>query len=361
MRLLYVSRWWAHHDIRFAEAWRANGVEFVALAADGTAPGDSSYSGDSLEVRLKRAIREFQPDVIHAGPLTDIAPLVCSIWAGPLIAMSWGFDLMHEIDLDSEARERARYAISRADQIIVDNNGPRGRAIELGASEDAIVQFAWGVDLSFYTPGESNFRVEHSIPNDATLILSTRKHEAIYCVTDVVDAFIIAAQSIPTVHLAVVGSGALTDQLRSIISLAHLESRTTFVGDLDPIALRGVYRAADLYVSASSVDGTSISLLEAIACGTPVSVSRIPGNAEWVDDTTGINFKQGDTAELARIFEQLGSRSEDFSSHTLKRSICALQRVRARADWAITVRRLEGIAREAISRVRVIADVETSR
>jgi glycosyltransferase involved in cell wall biosynthesis len=55
-----------------------------------------------------------------------------------------------------------------------------------------------------------------------------------------------------------------------------------------------------VYISASHSDGTSISLLEAFATGTPVIVPDIPGNREWV--TPGENgwlFPDGDVQALA--------------------------------------------------------------
>ena len=42
------------------------------------------------------------------------------------------------------------------------------------------------------------------------------------------------------------------------------------------------FRAADLYVSCSLSDGSSVSLFEAMATGLPVVVTEAPGNHEWV-------------------------------------------------------------------------------
>ena len=42
------------------------------------------------------------------------------------------------------------------------------------------------------------------------------------------------------------------------------------------------FKAADLYLSCAHSDGTSVSLLEAMAVGLPVVVTDRPGNREWV-------------------------------------------------------------------------------
>ena len=48
-----------------------------------------------------------------------------------------------------------------------------------------------------------------------------------------------------------------------------------------------MYTHTDLYVSTSLTDGSSVTLLEAMACNLPVLVSDIPGNQQWVDG--GVN------------------------------------------------------------------------
>jgi glycosyltransferase involved in cell wall biosynthesis len=72
------------------------------------------------------------------------------------------------------------------------------------------------------------------------------------------------------------------------------------------------YRSADLYISASHSDGTSISLLEAMACGAPVLLSDIPGNREWVaPGKNGWLFPGGDANALAEaILRAIEKRSE---------------------------------------------------
>jgi glycosyltransferase involved in cell wall biosynthesis len=87
---------------------------------------------------------------------------------------------------------------------------------------------------------------------------------------------------------------------------------------------------ADLYLSASHVDGSSVSLMEALACGRPVLVSDILGNQEWVEQ--GINgwlFKDGDVDDLA---EKILMSAEQQQELTIM-SAAARQVADKRANW----------------------------
>ena len=87
-----------------------------------------------------------------------------------------------------------------------------------------------------------------------------------------------------------------------------VEERVHFPGQVSQTDLPRYYRSADLYLSASHCDGTSISLLEALACGRPALVSDIPGNREWI--TPGVEgwlFPDGDETALAEAIEQAAS------------------------------------------------------
>jgi glycosyltransferase involved in cell wall biosynthesis len=90
------------------------------------------------------------------------------------------------------------------------------------------------------------------------------------------------------------------------------------------------YAAADLYVSASRSDGSSVSLLEAMACGRPALVSDIPGNREWVEPGgEGWWFRDGNARDLACGIEEAHRRRGDLPQHGAR----ARKTAEARADW----------------------------
>ena len=77
-------------------------------------------------------------------------------------------------------------------------------------------------------------------------------------------------------------------------------------GRLGAGALAGELRAADVYVSTSRSDSTSVSLLEAMACGIPPVVTDIPANREWITEgRNGLLVPPGDPVRLAEALRRM--------------------------------------------------------
>src|SRR3989304_3810089 len=89
----------------------------------------------------------------------------------------------------------------------------------------------------------------------------------------------------PGLRLLLIGDGSLRPKVLRRIEDAEVHSKVHLPGVVDQDWLPAFYRSADLYVSPSHVDGTSVSLLESMACGLSVAVSDIPGNREWVQSS----------------------------------------------------------------------------
>jgi glycosyltransferase involved in cell wall biosynthesis len=115
------------------------------------------------------------------------------------------------------------------------------------------------------------------------------------------------------------------------------------------------YQMADLYVSASHSDGSSISLLEAMACGSPVLVSDIPGNREWVPPLppggieggqVGWLFPDGDADALAQAILHAVEQRHHLPEMGRRARALAEQR----ADWKQNFPRLFKAYELALSR-----------
>ena len=97
--------------------------------------------------------------------------------------------------------------------------------------------------------------------------------------------------------------------------MAGVIDRVEFGGRVSQADLPRWYRKSDLYVSPSHVDGSSVSLMEALACGLPALVSDIPANKEWVqEDRNGWLFPDGDADALAEKILWIAARPRQHGS-----------------------------------------------
>ena len=81
----------------------------------------------------------------------------------------------------------------------------------------------------------------------------------------------------------------------------QIENSVHFVGNIPYSEMGKFLKSAHIYVSTSLSDGSSTSLMEAMACGLAVVVTGIQGNMEWViDGRNGFLFPPKDHSALAK-------------------------------------------------------------
>jgi glycosyltransferase involved in cell wall biosynthesis len=351
MKLLYFSRDYTVHDRRFLDALARTDISvyFLRLEQRGQAVDDRPVpdgiqqiqwaggqrpsrrqDGLRLLADLKRVIRQIQPDIIQAGPLQRSAFLAALTGFHPLISMSWGYDLIFDARRSPLWAWATRFTLRRSKLLIGDCDTIRQLAIAYGMHPEHIVTFPWGIDLRHFSPGGRKPAGDASAGAAAFTLLSVRSWEPIYGVDVIARAFVIAARQQPGLRLVMLGSGSQAGLLRQIFERGGVEERVFFPGQVRQDELPRLYRGADLYLSASHSDGSSISLLEALACGTPALVSDIPGNREWVQPGVhGWWFPDGDAGALAQgILQAVQQRDVLAEMGCAARSL-----VEARADW----------------------------
>jgi glycosyltransferase involved in cell wall biosynthesis len=276
-------------------------------------------------------IREIKPDILHAGPIQSCALLGALSGFRPLVSMSWGSDLLKDAERNALYRWATRYTLSRSDVLVGDCAPVRRAAIQYGMPDERIVTFPWGVDLEHFQPaGEQQSFDGVAAQEPPFTLLSTRIWEPLLGVDLIAQAFTQAARQRPDLRLVLLGNGSLAGQLRQTFGQAGVSEQVICPGQVGLDSLPRYYRAADLYVTASHSDGTSISLLEAMACGKPALVSDIPGNREWVTEgEQGWLFPDGDASAL----EQGILRAMDQPERLAEMGRNARRLAEQRADW----------------------------
>jgi glycosyltransferase involved in cell wall biosynthesis len=249
-----------------------------------------------------------------------------------MLLMSWGSDIMFQAGRNAISRCIARFTIRRADVIAGDCLAVRDKIIKLaGYPAERIIVFPWGVDLNQFQPAPSRFTLRDRLGWQTNkIVITTRSLEPIYGVETFMEAARKVIEKVPDARFLMLGGGSLESQVKAFIAQYKLELAIHLEGRVPHDRLLDYLNEADLYVSSSHSDGTSVSLLEAMACQLPVVVTDLPSNREWV--TPGVNgwlVPPGDTQALSSaIVEAL--EKKDKAKAMVEKNIAL---TRQKADW----------------------------
>jgi glycosyltransferase involved in cell wall biosynthesis len=204
------------------------------------------------------------------------------------------------------------------------------RLAAMGVDRDHISIGAWGIDIEYFTPGmrDRALRAAAGFAEGDIVVITTRALEPMYGVDVLLDGFARARQQDPRLRLAWAGTGALDAILRARAESLGLTTEIHRIGHLDKPSLLAWLRSADVYASASRADGSSLSLMEALACGLPSVVTDLPSNREWVSGPDiGQVFQRDNAAAFARALLEATTRP---GSPERRREI-----VMSRGDWRV--------------------------
>lgn len=305
MRILYFTKAYAIHDAQFLRKlaasphevwflpysqadctdWRLPDRVHLARWPHPNAPLDGDLDAWLASMpHLETILSDVRPHVLHAGPIQPCGFMAALSGFHPLLLMSWGSDVLMEAQASDRARWIARHTLRNADMVLCDCRAVREKASELHPLDEArVLEVPWGVDLQAFMPGHPAGQHEAYFGSeDAFTILSTRNWETLYGTEILLEAFQLAIRSNKRLRLVLVGSGSLASRVRDFVSEHGLRHSVHLAGAVPHEELPVYFQLADLYLSCSSVDGTSVSLLEAFASGLPVVVSDLPSNREWV-------------------------------------------------------------------------------
>jgi len=363
MRILYFSTKYTVHDRRFLSKLADSEHEVLFLPLEGynsaganPPPLPPGVKLTSMPCRgaidpqaadligmmsdFEAVLNRVQPDLAHAGPIQSCAFMTALSGFHPFVAMSWGSDMLVEADRDASSLWITNFTLRNADKLVCDCDAVRLKARDLvGYPDDRIVQFPWGVDLAPFIPSGTGptFREEQGWEN-CFVILSTRSWEPIYGIDVLLKAFAKAYCEKRNLRLALLGAGSLAGDIDRFLNQASLNDVVFRPGVVSSEALQTYYREADLFLSCSHSDGTSVSLLEAMASGLPVVVTDIPGNREWV--TPGVHgglARDGDHEDFAESILRAERLTDEERSRIAQtnRQVCE-----QRADWHANFPRL---------------------
>lgn len=235
---------------------------------------------------FRRAIKLLNPDVLIGNGVSGTNPYgLCGAFSGfhPFVVLVWGSDILVEARSSLLLRIITKFVLIKADVVIVDSEVKRKAAICLGCSEKKIWKFPWGINLDLFNPNIDGLEIKKKLEwQDKTVVVSTRNHSQIYGVEYLIKSIPDVIKAVPSTRFLILGTGPNTNNLKKTTKLLGISKYVHFTGEIPNKEISKYLMAADIYVSTSFSDGSSNSLLEAMACGLPVVVTNIDGNLEWI-------------------------------------------------------------------------------
>jgi glycosyltransferase involved in cell wall biosynthesis len=180
-----------------------------------------------------------------------------------------------------------------------------------GVPEGKIDSIPNGVPIDVFTPNirkdEKDKIMERHNFEKALLSLPPVPRKGLHLLIKALPAIL---KEIPNLKLLVIGAIPTSDiYYRFCIELSkrlRVEKKVLFIGWVDDIDLPEYYAAVSAFVLPSSYEALSLTVLESMACGTPVCTSKSWGSSEIITDgEDGFLCDPTNTASLAKALTTL--------------------------------------------------------
>lgn len=338
-------------------------------------------------IKSLRIMRERRYEFVHCHTPVGavVARLACRLSGTPVIYTAHGF---HFFKGAPRINWLAYYPIEKILSYITDV------LITINKEDHAIAEAKFGmkklcyvpgigIDMSKFSDAEPELRSELGIPDDTMLILSVgelskRKNyiSVLRALAAMQSEFTDAGKCLSSecadvrepvpsgkpfggdeegglklssggehfhdICYAIAGTGVYEEEFAGFIREHGLSSKVKLLGYREDTA--GLYKAADVFLFPSYQEGLSAALMEAMASGLPVAVSRIRGNTDLVDDKSGIMFEVG--AEPKSIHDETVS-DENIQAAIHKLMSFSVQELRSMGEHNHNIIR-EGFSTDAV-------------
>lgn len=159
-----------------------------------------------------------------------------------------------------------------------------------------------GIEPALFTPTP--------LPNAPQLVaigrLSGQKGFAL-----LVEAIAIATQTLPDLHLTLVGDGDLRPQIEAAIARHALARNITLAGWQSEAGVRAAINAAQALILPSFAEGLPVVIMEAMAAARPIIATTIAGIPELITPDCGWLVPAGDAQALADAIKNLAQTPQE--------------------------------------------------
>ena len=250
---------------------------------------------------LRKAIRQFQPDILHAHYASGYGFLGLLSGFHPFLVSAWGSDVLRFPNISFLHRKMIQHVLKRADILLSTSHYMAGVIRQLSDRNPVVIPFGIDPDVFFNnSPSQSAHQ---------PLVIGTIKNlKPLYGIDTLIQAFAKVVQSLPRhdIQLMIIGEGYERKRLAELTQNLHIMDKVRFVGFVPYAEVANYHNQLDIFVTLSLSESFGVSVLEASACERPVLVSDAGGLKEVVlPGITGLMVPAGNIAQAACALEKL--------------------------------------------------------
>jgi glycosyltransferase involved in cell wall biosynthesis len=305
----------------------------------------ASAGGDTLNLRianqpgpadlpallaLQRFVRQHSPDIVHAHSSKAGALVRGLALLGMKPRVFYTPHAYYRMNAPGGAKARFFHAIERVLKrtgitITCSSDEAAFARDYIGVSPGAQRTIANGVDCTRFRPGTPEdvlaLRRQFGVPQNALLLGTVGRFSAQKDPVTTYAALARVMLELPNLFFVHLGKGELEPEVDALLAqngLGHRCLRIPYLADTAPF-----YRVLDGFVLGSLYEGMSYALLEALASGLPLILTRAPGNQDFGNLGLDRVFWAApqDPASLAEAVLAWGGRTDARASSCNHRAV----------------------------------------
>ena len=260
--------------------------------------------------KLATILRKRKILILHTH---NINPHIHGSLAGEIAGVPININTKHGAEIPFRRRISRvfwdKVIVRSTDRIVAVSEDAKNALIRIaGIDPNKVVTIANGIDIEEHSK-EIDIREkkrEIGILDEDFIIGNVARLSGEKDHNNLLEAFFIVLQKFPNIKLVLVGDGPLRRELEDKAQRLGIKERTLFSGFRRDVP--ELLKTFDVFVLSSITEGTSMTILEAMAAGLPVVATNVGGNPEIVvNEKTGIIVPPKDPPALAEAIIRIMS------------------------------------------------------
>ena len=326
MKILILSDPSSPHTIKWVNSLHRKGIEIFLFGLSKYDPTqyddgiriESLQTPDSIKAkldgnflkliyltafpRLKKIIRTFKPDILHAHYVASYGLIGAFTGFHPFILSVWGIDILKFPNNSVLHKRMIEYSLKKADKVLATSYYLAKETNKYTSKEILITSF--GIDTDKFKPKI----VDPIFKKDDIVIGTVKSMERKYGIEYLINSFSVLKRNYPNknLKLLLVGGGSLEDKFKQMINDLNIVDSSIITGQVPYNKVVEYHNQLSIAVYVSKVESFGVSILESSACEKPVVVSDVGGLPEVVaNNVTGFIVKPNDIEATTEAIERL--------------------------------------------------------